>query len=361
MSPGSFAVTGVADVDGAIVATQGQAAIVEAIYPFVTSSSIVGVFASVTGPGDPPVSVRRIESTIELVVGDAPPPPPPPPPPTATGVLIGGLVDEGSSAAAGVRVVLDEPAGPGGVTITYETFLEDTFLQPAARPGVDFEPVVNGSVTIPEGGSEALLAVPVLDDDVHERPQFRFVRVRVTGGVTVAGDGLLRIQDDDPAPTLSLAGGVLAERDEDTAYPLRLTSSGVTDFDRCVSAFVIDTGGATIGGDVIAGADGFIGALTIVAGASSIDVDVTIVGDDVVETAESFDVEIRDGCPASPGTNVVLATTTVDIIDDDAALAGDCWLPELPDARRGDVGCVHAPAVGGVALGPAGPPGDRLP
>ncbi len=332
-SPGSFTVTGVADVDGAIVATQGPAAIVEAIYPFVTSTSIVGAFASVTGPGDPPVSVRRIGSTIELVVGDAPPPPPT----TVPGALIGGLVDEGSPTGGDVRVVLDEPAGPGGVTITYETFLQGTFLQPAARPGLDFEPVVNGSVTIPEGGSEALLAVPVLDDDVHERPQFRFVRVRVTGGVTVAGDGLLRIQDDDPAPSLSLAGGALAERDEDTVYPLRLTSSGVTDFDRCVSAFVIDTGGATIGADLIAGADGFVGALTIVAGAGSVDLDVTIVGDDVVETAESFDVEIRDGCATSPGTNVVLATTTVDIIDDDAALSG-VLVPSFPNSLTLDEG-----------------------
>jgi hypothetical protein len=335
-SPGSFTVTGVADVDGAVVAGQGPAAIVEAIYPFVTSASIVGAFASVTGPGDPPVSVRRVGSTIELVLGDTPPPPPPPPPPP-TATLVGGLVDEGSPVAAGVRVVLDEPAGPGGVTITYETFLQDTFLQPAARPGVDFEPVVNGSVTIPEGGFEALLAVPVLDDDVHERPAFRFVRVRVTGGVTVAGDALLRIQDDDPAPTLSLAGDVLAERDEDTVYPLRLTSSGVTDFDRCVSAFVIETGSATIGGDVIAGADGFIGAVTIVAGASSIDVDVTIVGDDVAETGESFDVQIRDGCPTSPGTNVVLATATVDIIDDDAALSG-VLVPNLLTLDEGTSG-----------------------
>lgn len=336
-SPGSFAVTGVADVDGAIVATQGPAAIVEAIYPFVTSASIVGAFASVTGPGDPPVSVRRVGSTIELVVGDAPPPPPPPPPPTVAATLIGATADEGSPAAAGVRVVLDDPAGPGGVTITYETFLQGTSVQPPARPGVDFEPVVNGSVTIPEGGSEELLAVPVLDDDVHERPSSRFVRVRVTGGVTVAGDGLLRIRDDDPAPTLSLAGGALAERDDDTVYPLRLTSSGVTDFDRCVSAFVIDTGGATIGGDLIAGAGGFIGALTIVAGAGSVDVDVTIVGDDVVETAESFDIEIRNGCPASPGTNVVLATTTVDIIDDDAALTG-VLVPTFPNRLTLDEG-----------------------
>ncbi|MEP1125112.1 MAG: Calx-beta domain-containing protein [Ilumatobacter sp.] len=317
-SPGSVAVSGVADLDGAIVATQGPDAIVEATYPFVTSSSIVGAFAGVSGPGDPPVTVRRVDSTIELVIGEAPAPPLP------TASLAGAVVDEGSSSdPASVRIVLDEPAGVDGVTVDYETFDPGDAFITAARPGVDFEPVTAGRVTIPPGGTEAALAAVVLDDDIHEQPERRSVGVRVTGGATieVEAQGLLTILDDDPRPLLSMDDAVFTESDADGEFTLPLTGVGVTDRDRCLTAFVFSPDQGTITGDVVADGGGSIGEFSIPAGATAVDIGVTVVGDDVAESTESFEVRITDGCPAA-GDDPVVATATIEIVDDDDDLLG---------------------------------------
>ena len=103
------------------------------------------------------------------------------------------LVNEGDGAVT-LTVVIDRPAGPGGLTVQYQT------VALSATTGQDFVST-NGSLLFPAGTSTQSISVPILND-THAEATETF-RVKLTapscGAVSlVNGEALVAILDDDP-------------------------------------------------------------------------------------------------------------------------------------------------------------------
>jgi len=112
--------------------------------------------------------------------------------------LIFGIA-EGSSGAVTDRlfvVQLDQPAGPGGVSLDYET------VELTARSTSDFVSET-GSIVIPAGLTQGVIAIGVRQDTTPELSETFAVRIKNVSGATVEDNGsvaIATIYDDDLTP-----------------------------------------------------------------------------------------------------------------------------------------------------------------
>lgn len=214
---------------------------------------------------------------------------------------------EGDSGTADMQfsAVLDAPATTA-VTFRFATSNRD------ADAGSDYEQT-EGERTFQPGESELTIPVPVFGDtDPEDDETFILAVTNTFGNATAAGNGIGTIRTDDPIARLSVVDMALAEGDSGTTtFPLVVTLTESLDVSLDVS-FVTNDLTATAGEDYTA-ADSI---LTIPAGATEGQVEITVAGDTDAEDDEVFEVVITTD---SESAMIVDDTGNGTILNDDSA------------------------------------------
>jgi len=183
-----------------------------------------------------------------------------------------------------------------------------------AKADVDFR-AKSGTLTIPAGATQADVPITVVGDTAPEGDEFLLVQLDdVAGGTLTGSRGVLRISDDDAAPTrleVQAADAQVTEGD-----------SGTSNADVPVKLNEAPTGPVSVhwqtAGVEAAAPDDFVaasGTLTFAAGETQKDIPVAIVGDGVHESTERFVVALS----TPSGVAITRPTGTVTVVDNDAA------------------------------------------
>ena len=208
------------------------------------------------------------------------------------------------------------PASGQMVAVRYAT------ASVTATAGTDYTDV-SGTLTFAAGATVHTVAVPIRDDALDEHDDERFtvaLHAAVNATVSAAeGIGTGIIEDNDPEPALSIAGGALTEGPGDGIMPfvVRLDPA---------SGRTVTVEYATADVTAVAGADytAASGTLTFRAGITSATIEVPITDDTAGEDTETFSVALH----APAGATLSDAAATGTITDDGgpaaaALLAGD--------------------------------------
>ena len=180
-------------------------------------------------------------------------------------------------------------------------------------------------MTFDSGETAATIDVTINGDTAHESDETFTVDLSNASNAGIAdGSGLGTIQDDDAAPTISIADASVTEGDvSDTTLSFDVTlsvaSPGVVTVD-----YTTNNGTATVAdGDYDAGAS----TLTFGAGETSKTIDVTVHGDATYEADEHLTVDLSN----ASGATIADDSGTGTITNDDAAptfAIDDVSLPE---------------------------------
>ncbi len=182
-----------------------------------------------------------------------------------------------------------------------------------ATSGADYEAQTNGSVVFAPGTTTQTITIPVLADQLAESAESFFVTLTNPVNATITdgiGQGTI-IDDDSPAPTISISDATLAEGNTGTAnmvFNVTLSSAVGT-------AVTVDY--STVPGNATSGTDyqSATGTVTFAAGETSKSINVPIVGDTQFEEAETFVVALANSSGPTITDNQGLGTIT----NDDAA------------------------------------------
>jgi hypothetical protein len=149
----------------------------------------------------------------------------------------------------------------------------------------------SGTATILAGDTSATVDVPVLDDDIYEGDEtFSLDLSNQVNGVLGTASGTGTIQDDDATPDVDIAPAQVFEGDAGTT-PLDLTVSLSNPSAEDISVdYATSDDTATAGSDYEAGS----GTLTILAGDTVGQVEVTVDGDTMFEPNEDVTVTLSN-------------------------------------------------------------------
>ena len=210
-------------------------------------------------------------------------------------------VVEGDSGVvqAVLRLSLSSESGKA-VTVDFQTE-NDT-----AHAGMDYV-ARSGTVTFQPGQTTQTIVVDVTGDTLHEAvEQFRVRLANATAATLGNNVALARINNDDAAPTLTVAAGPPVTEGDANATSMTFT----VNLDRAsgqdvVVSYVTDPGTATEDVDYA----GVQASLTILAGQTSGSVLVSILGDILDEDEETFELRLLDVVNATtlPGMPAILA------------------------------------------------------
>ena len=257
--------------------------------------------------------------------------------PTPTLAIRDVTVVEGDSTAgalAELTVILSAASGQA-VSVNYHA-QNDT----AAAPG-DYEPTT-GTLTFEPGETTKTVQVRVFGDTIDETEETLNVFLSAPQNATFADSrGVLRIQDDDPGPIVSVDDLSVAEGDSEAGRPVTVTVRL-----SAPSGHTVTVDYATAAGTAQAGSDyaAASGTVTFAPGEQVKTVEIRVIGDRGTEADETFRVVLSMPHNATPSD----AGGVVTIRDDDmpALIVGDAAVAE------GDAGT--AQAVFNVSLsGPA--------
>ncbi|NCT70124.1 MAG: hypothetical protein GXC75_04215 [Xanthomonadaceae bacterium] len=253
-------------------------------------------------------------------------------------------VTEGNSgfAFATFTVTLDQPAGPGGVSFTYSS------ADGTATAGSDYGAASGLTGTIAAGSSSSTIFLLVNGDTTPESDEtFTVTLSGVTGATLTKAAGTATILDDDtPAPTVSISGSTITEGNSgssDLAFTVSLSAASTQ---TVTVAYVAADGTATTANNDYTATSG---TLTFAPGETSKTVNVLVIGDTAFEADETFTLGLSAPTNATLGT----AAATGTIVNDDAApvlTIGDVVYAE------GNVGTYQA-ALNVSLDKPAGPGG----
>lgn len=212
-------------------------------------------------------------------------------------------VQEGDSASTDLLfdVTLSAPSGQP-VTVGYKT------ANGTATAGSDFK-LTDATVTFPAGSTSTTVAIPAFADTSDEDDEtFTVSLVSPVNAVVGDGTATATIIDNDPVPTVSIAGTQVVETNSGSpGVALTVTLTGKTQ--RTVTAVLAtadDT--ATAGSDYTATTT----TVTFAPGERSKTITVGIIGDTVREPSERFTVAFGDVTNANAG-----GPATVEILDND--------------------------------------------
>jgi hypothetical protein len=214
-------------------------------------------------------------------------------------------------------ISVDSPSvAEGGATLTFTISIDaaaavDTSVDFAtsdgtATDGQDYTGQ-SGTATITAGSTSTTVDVPVTDDSTHEGDETLSLDLSnpVNGQGTPSGTGT--INDDDPAPTISVDDPSVAEDGGTLTFTISIDA---------VSALDTSVDYATSDGSAADGQDytGQSGTATILAGATSTSVDVPVLDDSIYEGDETVHLDLSNpvhgqGSPNGTGT----------VTEDDAA------------------------------------------
>jgi hypothetical protein len=201
------------------------------------------------------------------------------------------------SAAATFDVTVSWATAPGGSTTP-------------ATAGTDYL-ASSGTLTIPAGQTTGSIAVPVLGDVTNE-PAKTFL-VKMSGNVNAAlarATATGTILSDDPVPTVSINSVTNTDGSSGTkAFVFTVTLSAPSGFTVTVPYSTADGSATVADGDYAAAS----GTLTFKPGVTSQTISITVHGDQIVESTETFTVNL--GAPTN--ATVANGTGTGTIINDD--------------------------------------------
>lgn len=199
----------------------------------------------------------------------------------------------------------------GADTINYST------SSGTAVSGTDFI-ASSGTVSFADGQSSRPISIDISADSTVELNETYSVTLsNPSRGSISDATGVGTITNDDSS-VISLAGGSVAEGDSGTAsLPFTLSLTNPVDIAVTVNASTLATGSATPGTDFNALAGQTV---TIPANSTSATFNVSVIGDNDVESDETVAASI--GTLAASGRNVTLGTSSASgsIIDDDPLL-----------------------------------------
>lgn len=201
-----------------------------------------------------------------------------------------GLI-EGNSGTS--NIVFTVHALPDGVLPI--TFTAATIANGTAVAGVDFTSTTQ-IVTIPAGQNSATFSVPILGNALDQDDRAFGVTLSDPAGATIAdGDAVGTIQDDDPAPTLSVGDATISEGDSGDAlasFTVSLSAAG---------GKTITVDFSTTNGTAVAGDDYGLTSGTLIFGPGELTkaVDVTVHGDTLFEPGETFNLLLANPANAT--------------------------------------------------------------
>lgn len=173
------------------------------------------------------------------------------------------------------------------------------------------------SVVINAGSTEGIVNINVLNDDIVEGTETIVLGISSTNNSDVTVDSnsaSINITDDDTA-TINLSGFTVSETNSNVIHNFVATLTKASKND-VVLSFSTNDGTAKAGSDFVAVA---AQEYTINAGATSINIPVTIIGDTKPEPSETFTgvISLVNVYGQSISTGTITATATIN--DDDAA------------------------------------------
>lgn len=265
------------------------------------SSTSTSTIASPVSTIRPPSSTIRTTTTIRAATTTVAPRP---------SVSIGNdMVQEGDSASTTAQLTVSLSAPSSSlVTVNYTT-ADGT----ATTADADYT-AKSGSVSIPAGQTTATISVSVIGDTTVEPTELFSVNLTSAVGANLLdSSGTVTISNDDtaPLPSLSISNNSVAEGDAgSTTVTVTVTLSAA-------SASTVTVGYSTGGGTASAGVDysAESGTVTFLAGDTSQNITLTVLGDLEVEGNETFTVVLS----GASGATIADSTATVTIIDDDVA------------------------------------------
>lgn len=184
-----------------------------------------------------------------------------------------------------------------------------------ATAGADYEAITAGSDFFPPNSTTRTISIPVLADQLAESGETFFVTLTNPENATIAdavGQATI-IDDDSPAPTISISDATLTEGNSGTANMV----FNVTLSNAVANQVTVDF--STIPGSATAGTDYQLttGTVTFAPGETTKTIAIPIVGDTVFEEAETFAVALANSSGPMITDNQGLGT----IQNDDAAPA----------------------------------------
>ena len=215
------------------------------------------------------------------------------------------------NAGTAVFTVTLSHAVQGGATVKYTT------NPVSATPSNDFT-ATNGTLTFTgTAGETKTISIPVVNDAIAEPTEtFQVILSDQTGyGVSIADDtGIATITDDD-AVTISLAGFTVTETNTSQTANFTVTMSGAAQ-EAVELLFNTSDGTALSGSDYIA-----VPGQTILisGGQTTVDIPVTILGDEISEPEETFTGIISIVNINNQQISIAQASAVTTINDDDIA------------------------------------------
>ncbi|PKO13526.1 MAG: hypothetical protein CVU39_18560 [Chloroflexi bacterium HGW-Chloroflexi-10] len=230
---------------------------------------------------------------------------------------IAGVSDGAEPGINGQFTVNVDKASQSAVTLTYEVDGAST-----ATPDEDYT-ALTGSVIIPAGASSASIIVDVLDDNIAENNEIVTLNLIETSSSLVTIDlsddtASATITSDDADPVVSLAApiGILTEGDTGTTTAT-FTVTMNRDSQKGVSvAYTTLDGTALQPTDYTTSA----GILTLGNGVTNTTIDVTILGDTLVEGDETFILTLSEANNATFSNEEDTLSANATVTDDDTAL-----------------------------------------
>lgn len=214
----------------------------------------------------------------------------------------------GSTNAVFTVTLSAQPAAGSPVTVNYTT------ASGSAISGTDFTATA-GTLTFSNGGAlTQTLSVPVTRDNIDENDEGFVVNLTATGGTLTDAQGAGTIVDDDAAPTPSVSSLSVTEGNGGTTTATFTVSlSHPSSFPLAFQAFTVD-GTAQAPGDYTA-----ISALALNFAPlqTTQTVDVSVIGELLVEANETFALNLASAVP--DGLPPVIAFGTATIANDDSA------------------------------------------
>jgi hypothetical protein len=219
-----------------------------------------------------------------------------------------------SEGAETIRVLLT-PASGKTVTVTA--------AQTGGNAGAgDFAATGLGALTFLPGETEKTITLTPALDTTDEPNETVDLQLSAVSEATLGGGAYtLQITDDDSPPTITFNAATGNAPEATTPYTIGLTLSEASGFDTEFS--VTNTNGSAVGGDYSLGSTG---PFTIPAGQTTANVNVTINGDNVDESNESFTISLGALTRLTAGAT---ASHVVTIQDDDTASIR--WDPDETD------------------------------
>lgn len=264
-----------------------------------------------------------------------------------------GAVDGGTQPTVSVGDGILKEGNSGNSQMVFEIMLSQPQLTPitvgyATAPGTaistgasaDFV-AKTGSVVIPVGQVRATFTVDIIGDVRNEGPEtFRVNVTSLSPGLKREFDfGIGRIIDDDDVPTISIGDAFIHEGNAGTkimSFPVILSVANLD------SAVGVNYSTATVPGGAAAGVDFTTASGTVIflPGQTVATIDITIQGDALVESTETFLINLVNPVPG--GTFLGRSQAVGTIFDNDTVGAPPIVLVSDAILKETDAGIVTA-------------------